>query len=538
MPITEGQRFFVENCELKTNNELNLQASGYLPMNMDDELDMTLKADGNILSVLPEISSYFKSAQGQGQALLHWGGKLNDWALGQMNLDINKGSVEMVTFARKVKNLSANITLNNEERFLHIERLTGDVKDGVFQITNRQQSELYPLNLESLGLSLGVIELTTGEKGIPVHIPGLMESKEEGWIEFCGLQGTGPFLIGGPTDAITLEGTLRLKDVRITYPFLKSDGEGDTDMAFLKKINWNLHVVPVQDVHYVREIKSPFGNVYTDLKLQDEQGEFNVQGIQQERNLQFWGNLTSTEGSLDVLDHYFRPERIVFNFPKGASPILSGRAYTTIIDSTGMPSTVWLSVNAVDEDTERGTGGVSWGNIQFRFSTDNPNLGRTEADLLSALGYSSENLKDRAYDALGTSVDNLVFRPFIRPLEREMRRYLGLDMVRFSSMFSRNLVELRSFNTDTFDPRILLRSTRLMLGKYLAPGFFISYSGQVQSPWGWQYQAQGLGFRHALSLEYAIQPDLFLEMEYTYDSLLLHDRREDKRIWLRHTFPF
>jgi hypothetical protein len=29
-----------------------------------------------------------------------------------------------------------------------------------------------------------------------------------------------------------------------------------------------------------------------------------------------------------------------------------------------------------------------------------------------------------------------------------------------------------------------------------------------------------------------------LELEYTYDSQLLYRRREDKRIWLKHVFPF
>ena len=157
---------------------------------------------------------------------------------------------------------------------------------------------------------------------------------------------------------------------------------------------------------------------------------------------------------------------------------------------------------------------------------------------MAALGYSVENMRDRAYDAIGMQVDNWVFRPLLRPIERGLRRHLGLDVVRFSSMFSRNLVQLRNVNELDFDPRILFRSSKVMLGKYVAPGFFITYSGQVQNGLGFQYLTHGLGFRHALTMEYSIQPDLFLEMEYTYDSQLLSDRREDKRIWIRHIFPF
>ena len=64
------------------------------------------------------------------------------------------------------------------------------------------------------------------------------------------------------------------------------------------------------------------------------------------------------------------------------------------------------------------------------------------------------------------------------------------------------------------------------------------FTASIQTAWKYQYHDEGLGFRHALSLEYTFRPDLFLEMEYTYDSKLLYDRREDKRIWLRHVFAF
>ena len=104
-------------------------------------------------------------------------------------------------------------------------------------------------------------------------------------------------------------------------------------------------------------------------------------------------------------------------------------------------------------------------------------------------------------------------------------------------MFSRNLAQISAANQFGFDPRYLFRSTKLMVGRYILPGLFLVYSGEVHDGLGLKYST-GVGFRHALSLEYTIRPDLFLQMEYTYDSFMLSDRREDKRIWLRHIFPF
>ncbi|MCJ7813614.1 hypothetical protein MUP95_09905, partial [bacterium] len=168
---------------------------------------------------------------------------------------------------------------------------------------------------------------------------------------------------------------------------------------------------------------------------------------------------------------------ITLNYPRGAdNPIVSGRIYTTVVDSMGMSSTIWLAVTSLDDATGLEKEEGAWNQIQFKFSTSNPNLGRSEADLLAALGYSTEDFKDRAYDALGMRVENLVFRPLFRPLEREIRRYLGLDVVRLSSMFSRNIVQLQTMDNVEFDPKFLLRSTKLTLGKSIAHGLFLIYS--------------------------------------------------------------
>jgi hypothetical protein len=278
--------------------------------------------------------------------------------------------------------------------------------------------------------------------------------------------------------------------------------------------------------------------VYLDLQLQDGNGELRFDGMIENKSFTVWGNLVSTDGTIEVMDRYFKPERITFDYPRGASPILSGRAYTTLTDSTGFQSTVWMNVVADDKITGKEEEGGALGQVRFRFSTDNPNLGRTDSDLMAALGFSTQEIKNRAYDAVGMQVDNYFFRPIFRPLERGIRRYLGLDMVRFSSMFGRNIIQLRESQPALVDPWWLLRSSKVTVGKYLAPGLVLTYSGEIQNEYSYWLPNNGLGLRHSVSLEYSIRPDLFLEMEYFYDNRLLMQRREDKRIWVRHVFPF
>jgi hypothetical protein len=170
----------------------------------------------------------------------------------------------------------------------------------------------------------------------------------------------------------------------------------------------------------------------------------------------------------------------------------------------------------------------------------NPNLGDTEGELLASLGYSPSNISQMATNLIGISADNLIFRPLFRPFERQLERTLGLDMVRFSSRFTRNLIEMNLRDERNFEINsklFLLRSTKLMIGKYLANRLLFIYTGQLEAGMDYRYQHEGIGFRHILGLEYRINPTLLLQMEYDYNSLLLW-QKEDKKIMLRHSFPF
>ncbi len=510
---------------------------GTLQHGSEDASDLSLQVQGNILGVLPELSPAVKKASGEGEVFLRWTGGPGTWALEGGRLALEKGEADLSTFLEQIRNLKAEASLA-EDRFLSIAQITGTVNGERFSITNRNDAKLEPLGAGKAGFHLGVLEIESAGKGVEVNIPGLMEPGENGILAFAGLDSTeSTFILAGPSASPLVQGTLYLRDVRFTYPFLELKGDSSGNLDFLKNVRWNLRLIAEEDVHYVRSIDAFLGSMYLDLKLRDHVGEVRIRGAVAEKDLEVWGNVVSTEGSLDMMDHLFRPEQITLDLPKGANDaVISGRAYTTVTDSMGMPSTVWLTLTTIDRNTGLVQEGGPWSRTLFQFSSDNPNLGRTQADLLAAMGFSESMLRERAYDALGMQVESLVFRPLLRPLERTIRKYLGLDVVRFSSMFSRNLA-LSAMNPLDFDARTLLRSAKITVGKYLTPDLFFTYSGQVHDGLGVGYSA-GIGYRHSLSLEYTIAPDLFLMMEYIYDSYLLSDRREDKRIWLRHVFPF
>jgi len=532
LEITDGKVERTDGCKILF--------SGRIPHSYSGDLDFKIDASGNVLGMLSDLSPIVKKSRGTGNVFLRFAGTSGNWVLGSAKIDVDKGELKLASFFTSMKNVRISAELKPGDRFLSINEVSGLVhRAPIFIRNSRDDNKLPPLRLNKLGVDLGNFIIKT-EKPVRMAIPGLMEKGVEGSILFTGFD-FNDFVISGPSSYPRVNGTLQLVDFRFTYPFIQA-GKGGEDgfVKLLSKINWNVRIVPKKDVHYTRDIKTALGNVFADLKLRDDTGGLRIKGTIEKGDFEVWGNVSSTEGSLEVLEHFFRPEQITFDLPRKAQePIFSGRAFTTITDSLGMPATVWISVAAKDRETGIEKSGGLWENIHFKFSTDNPNLGRTEADLMAALGYSADNIKARAYDALGTQVENLIFRPIFRPIERSIRRHLGLDVVRFSSMFSRNLFQMRTMNTPQFDPKFLLRSTRWTLGKYIGPGIFITYTGQVQNePYYHGYMNHGIGFRHALSLEFTIRPDIFLEFEYTYDSQLLSDRREDKKIWLRHIFPF
>jgi len=522
-------------------DELNALFWGVVPHGDERDSDVSVLIEGNIFSILSEFYEDVKNTQSNGELFLRLGQNEGEWFIGSGRLEINDGELSYLSPFDKVSDLNVQAEIVKGEHFVNINEFNMKVDKSEVEIKNQpvtEHDDVEPFILEEYKLSLGKLFIKTGSKGLQLHIPGLMERAEKCWIDFkgFGLQDN-YFTLAGPIENPLFRGTLVLRDYRFTYPFLKSNSNGGGQNTF-KKIFWDVHLYPQEDVHYIKDIKTPLANFEINLKLQDEFGGIYLNGCIEQDNLQVWGKLVSIEGVIDVLGHYFRPERITFDYPQGADePILTGRAYTTVVDSLGMRSTVWLAINTAEQTNGFAAVDAPWSNTQFRFYTNDPDVTRTNTEVLSLLESTEKGLRGHAYEALGLQVENYILGPIIKPVEREIRRSFGLDLFHFSYMFGRNFFRPGSRDQRLIDTNSLIQRTKLTVGKYLGPNIFLTYSGQIQSGL-LVYPDYGLGFKHSLSLEYMIHSDLFLQMEYTYNSLLLSDRQVDTRIWIRHVFPF
>ncbi len=522
-------------------DELKGLCWGVIPHGDERDLDVSFLLEGNILSILPEFNSNFKNTKSKGELFLRVGENEGEWFIGSGRLDIVEGGLSYLYPFDKMSDLQIKAEIKTGENFVKITEFNGKMNKGKIVVKNQptsREENIVPFVLKKYGLNLGKLSIKTESKGIRLHIPGLMEEAEQCWIDFKGFDPQDDFFtIAGPIENPLFRGSLVIQDYRFTYPFLKLKKENGGRNIF-KNFFWDVNLYPKEDVHYIKEIKTPLGNFDMNLKLQDEYGGLRLYGCIEQENLQVWGTLASVEGVIDVLGHYFRPERVTFDYPQGAEdPIISGKAYTTVVDSLGMRSTIWLAVNTAEQNNGFELVDRPWGNAQFRFYTNDPNVSRTNTEVLSLLESTDKGLKGHAYEALGLQVENYILGPIIKPVEREIRKNFGLDLFHFSYMFGRNFFRPGSMNQRIVDTKSLIQRTKLTVGKYLGPNIFLTYSGQIQKGL-LVYPEYGLGFKHSLSLEYMIQSDLFLQMEYTYNSLLLSDRQVDKRIWIRHVFPF
>ncbi len=552
----------LRNILMSRAGQFEIQGRGIIPYSSNQSLTIELAGNGNILSLLPELTPFFKETHSNGEWVINLGGRPNNLTVAGGRLELSDGYLRLGAVASEIKNIAVNMELE-QDGFLNVKFISGKIRGKPFTFRNFLPDSMFldttmqVFAIPEYGLNFGIFTLETTPQGIPLHIPALMPKGEIGQFVFAGKTDNDHFYFAGPLENPVVSGKIQLQNVNFTFPFIQNNSRDTSKTArvveVLTQINWNVTALTGKDSHYQREIPSGVDNVYVDLILDAGVGGLKFNGIIKDDSFGVIGNLESSRGHVEYLDLDFQVIKAGVEFDMEVTPgsevefdkssllpIVYGEARTTVVDSIGYPYYVYLTLLTTDKKTGHILKRGRLGEVNFQLSSDNPTLGYTEGELLASLGYSTSNMTKMATDIIGISTDNLVFRPLFRPFERQLERAFGLDMIRLSSRFTRNLIEMNLNDEQNFhfnSKLFLLRSTKLMVGKYLAQRLFLLYTGQLEAGMNFRYQQEGFGFRHTLGLEYRINPSLLLQMEYDYNSLLLW-QKEDKKIMLRHSFPF
>jgi hypothetical protein len=546
---------YIDNFRLSRFNVYEMMGHGYYPFRSTDPLNLEVNGQGNFLQILNDLSPYFKAPFGLCEFRSRIRGTPLKPELQAANLTIENANMEFKSVVSPLSNVRGELEFDPNEQFLRLSYLEGLMGGKPFFIRNELAQNIVsakPLQNIHIGDSdfhFGVLVVETPKKGVPLNFVGLMEPGEFGTLDLLGREPDEKFYFAALPEGLTLRGRINLYDTEIMYPFYDDVKVGSGGVRdFLRNLVWDLYVVPTKNTRFVRSFPGAIDEIYVDLKLDEEFGGLEFTDRLEDDTFRINGIVRSTKGLIDYLDMAFRVERAGVEFDRSSLvPVAYGSAKTTVTDSLGISSNIILTLQTVDNTMDKKSvddivrqeeGRARFNQFRFKLSTDNPNIGSSEAQILASLGYSANNLQSSALSAIGYGTDNLIFRPLFRPVEKELEQTFGLDYVRFSSQLTKNLILFNLNNNLQLNSRLaLLESTKIIVGKYLANRFFLQYTGQIESGVGYRYKQKHLGLHHTVGLEYQIHPQILVELEYDYDSLML-ENRDDKRIILRHWFPF
>jgi len=545
--------FYSGKTSLTKQDEFVLNGSSFLPFNGEHELDVQLSGKGNFLSILSDIlPGLVKESGSQG----HLEFSLTDWytrpKFADSRLTFDKGLLRLSEVVSEIKHLRGDLAIASVDYFLDVDELAGTIRGQPFSIrtTNTMfglNHGVYdPLRVGGDDLNLGAIILKTGAEGIPVNIPGVMEEGELGWLRLTGYNHGSPevkkgtekeeqFFIAGPWERPKARGKVYIQNANLMWPFDESAGDVNPIVKnIINSIDWDVTAVANNDTRYERQ----FSGVYVSMEV-NKGDTLDFEGVLKDSTFTIAGKVESQRGQIEYFDLSFRVEKVGAEFNRSSLyPYVYGKAWTVVRDTSNVPQDVYLTLYSVDDVTRQEVTKGRYDRIRLKVSSQYSKYEETQGETMATLGYSSETLDERARGAVGSSTDNFIFRPLFRPIERQLERKLGLDVVRFSYSVARNFLNSSFTNEQLGSSLALLRSSRLVLGKYLTEDIYLIYTGELKSDIDYQFiNEKGVGLQHIVGLEYRLNPQWLLQMEYDYNTLL-QTHKQDKKIWLRHSFPF
>lgn len=542
--FSKGLLYF-SDATLEKQDQFVVKGSAQLPLNDDHSLAVQLSGDGNFLALLPDLAEIFEGSESTGHLDLNYTGHYKTPDFTGSKLKFESGTLRLSSVAKKIKNLEGELAVLPDDYFLDIRKLKGTIKDKPISIANTRafhdslNIDFEPLRIGGYDLNLGALLVRTSSSGVPLNIPGLMAGGDLGWYSFEGKPDTVDgidFFIAGPWERPKIRGTIKVQHANVMFPFDESMSEGHPIvMNIMNNIDWDVKAKSVKDTRYVTQF--PAGGLYVDMEVDKDNSELYFTGVLKDSTFRIDGTVESIRGEIEYFDLNFRVEKFGAEFNRTLwYPNVYGKAWTVVRDTSNVPTDVYLTLVTAD-DLNRDITKGRWDRINIKLSSEYPTYAETQGEVMATLGYSSTTIDEKARKAVGYSTDSFIFRPLMRPIERQLERSLGLDVVRFSYAFTQNFLDSNFSNDQLRSSLAYLRSSRLILGKYLTEDIYLLYTGELKSGIDYQFQEKGVGLQHILGLEYRLARRWLLQMEYDYNSLL-ETHKDDKKFWLRHSFPF
>ncbi len=560
----EGHQIVFSNLALVREGDFSLEAQGNLPLKKNDSLDVKLHFKGDALAFLPTWVNFFEGGTSLADIQAELGGTRGQIKIKSSICKIDRGELWMASVAPHVQNIHGTIELKkgtNQVNFINLKASVDDKTvtfNTVRNVTTTTGRKLKPWYFKGINLDFGVLDIKTEKGGVELNIPGLMKKEDSGFLYLSGRKNDEHFYFAGPVKHPLAYGTLRLFNTRITYPFITSPNarrKKSTAVEFLSNMEWDVRLKSGKDVVYHKEIPAYIDNVNTELYMDESSPGLRFTGIISEGTFKPVGKLNSSRGRLEYLDQNFKVDFFSVEFTDwDPYPLISGRAWTTVRDSVGaIPKTIYLKLYAVDSETNIEKHQGSLEDFRFKLESADPQIGEDQEQVLSYMGFTVSNIKEKATSVGGSITERYLIRPLLRPIERVLEQGLGVDMVRINSNIAKNLF-FSSFGYNSnehlfFNPFVsnasylfLMQSSDITIGKYLSKDLYLTYTGQLVSVYN--QDEPELDINHSFGIEYRFLRNVLVEFEFDRELMRYHRLTNEKqylndfKIRLRQSFTF
>jgi hypothetical protein len=540
--------------------QYHLEGSGNFPLYDDGEIDLNVKFDGDVLWLIPKWDDFFMDGASFTTMNVSVSGTPSRPNITHGYARIDRGELWLKDVARHIENINGEIYFEENSNFIVLKNINAVVDGNKLSINNEKVVEtsdgvkLKPWYFKEMDLNFGILALQTSKNGVELTIPSLMMEGESGSLALSGKTNGEKFYLAGPVGDPYAWGEITLSDSRITFPFPPGDSDPSNAIKFLRSIYWDIQVTAGKDLEYVRQVPGILGEVNTELNIDPSSEGLIFSGIIENETFYPEGELISSRGRIDYLDLNFRVENFGFVFNKGSEPEVYGRAWTSVRDSVGAtPKTIYLELYSVDEATGMETRRARWEDFRFRLVSADPTIGESQEQVLAYLGYSVGNVEEKAKKVGGAVTDNYLIRPLLRPIERGIEKYLGIDFVRFNARIAENLLSAGTqngppnnlynqyYSTSNMPYAWLIQSSEFTVGKYLTQNLYLTYTGQIVALA--HEQQSEFSLNHSLGVEYRFLKNLLFEFEYDREMLQLYQMydksyQEDFKVRFRYSFSF
>ncbi|OQY27594.1 MAG: hypothetical protein B6244_10045 [Candidatus Cloacimonetes bacterium 4572_55] len=543
-----GDRHTVQarDIKLSSHNGYSIKVNGRLPLQLtpdgqirsESRVDLYVEAEGDLPLLLPRVvSKEISYGSGYVRAFVHAVGDLEEIILKDGYAEFRDCMVHPLLLVNEIKNING-IAIVSDNR-ITVKEAVAEVLGAKLQITSSHDPAIDFPHFELAGLDWGVLQFSTPDQGVEIHIPKLILERERGKFWVQGNNYSSAVFGGSFKKKPYLDALFIIDDISFTWPTLDVDPvpkEHRGKPSFAARADWNVKIKPKRNVWYTNDFAT---------LLMDETSELWFTGCYVDSTLSIGGVTSAKVGTFEYIQEEFQAEDIVVKFnPYELFPYVYGRA----VRVSESDSKIYLYIYSVDPATGEATEGGQFYNVRFTLRSDRSS-DDTVQEILSRLHHDvdyetltdeqrMEQNREEAVSALGYHVGKMMLRPVFRSVEETVRRAFQLDFVTFKPGLLKNLFDEMQRDQVSIPQSarsILLNRSKMSLGKYVTEQWYINYILTVEQK-DKEYDPMTIG-------KLGLKQEFFLEYHLTGNTKFkywYHRSREDQwqKVGFEKTFYF